>query len=92
MNRLTYVERLCAALQHDTLVSRIYSCDERWALHGEIARVIHGYETEISPRIALPEGIPQRRPCRINSDRQTEVYDAKDKCWKPVRPTAKTRQ
>ncbi|MEH0007837.1 MAG: hypothetical protein V6Z82_03855 [Flavobacteriales bacterium] len=84
MNRLTYLERLYAALQYDTLVSRIYTCDARWAIHGEIARVIHMHETAVSPRIVLPKGIPQRRRCRINSDRQTEVYDVENTCWKPV--------
>ena len=68
MNRLTYLERLYAALQYDTLVSRIYTCDARWAIHGEIARVIHMHETAVSPRIVLPKGFPLKDNQSLKTD------------------------
>lgn len=47
------------------------------------------YDSEVSPRIDLPEGIPERRACRINIDRQIEVYDLEEACWKVVEPLVK---
>ena len=88
-NRLEYLEMLRAALQHDTLVSFLYTHEERWAVHKEISRLIGIKDSEIIPRIAIPDGISNRRECRFNSARQTEVCDKGVDVWRVVEPVKK---
>ena len=46
-------------------------------------------DSEIIPRIAIPDGIGKRRECRFNGARQTEVYDEQKAVWRIVEPVKK---
>lgn len=89
MKRTAYLEALYASLQYDTLVKCIYTLDERCAVHREAARVMNTYDEEVTPQLSLPADLPERRNCRVNIDRQLEVYDERVQSWKVVEPIEK---
>ena len=45
INRLEYLEKLRAALQHDTIERCIYTYEKRRAVHDEIIRVMNSEKT-----------------------------------------------
>ncbi|MEH0007582.1 MAG: hypothetical protein V6Z82_02535 [Flavobacteriales bacterium] len=86
-SKTSYLEQLRAALQHDTLVSCIYTYEERLIVHKEIARVLNMKDFEIASRMTVPNSVFERQDCRLNSARQTEVLD--DGFWRIVEPIKK---
>lgn len=89
ISRLEYLEKLRAALQYDTINRCIYTYEGRRAVHNEIIRVMNSEKTEIIPFVVIPLGIGNRRECRLNSARQTEVFDKIAGVWRIVKSVKK---